>query len=157
MVSAVRLLVSIGVPLLVGAVGGLATTTGVREWYPSLAKPAFTPPSWLFGPVWTVLYVLMGVAFFLVWRGGHSSRAARSAAALFGLQLLLNALWSPLFFGLRMPGLALLDILLLDAALLATVLAFFRVSSPAAWLLVPYGLWSAFASVLNFEIWRLNA
>jgi tryptophan-rich sensory protein len=152
-----RFVVSLAAPLLVGAIGGIATAQSVVEWYPALAKPWFTPPPWLFGPVWTALYVAMGVALFLVWRGGLTSPECRVAVAVFAVQLALNVAWSPVFFGLRAPGAGLLVILVLDVAVVATIVAFRRVSKAAAWLLVPYLAWVLFASALNFEIWRLNA
>jgi len=138
------------------AAGGLATSRSVGTWYLTLHKPTWTPPSWLFGPVWTLLYAMMAVAAWLVWRKAGSS-ARTAALALFGVQLLLNALWSGLFFGLRNPGAAFADIVLLWLALSGTVAVFFRVTAWAGWLLVPYFLWTTFAAVLNFSIWRLNA
>lgn len=125
------------------------------EWYAGLAKPAWNPPNWLFGPVWTVLYILMAVAAWLVWR-----RQGLAGAALpllvFVVQLVLNAMWSWLFFGLQRPGVALAEILVLWVAILVTILLFFRVRSVAGILLIPYLLWVSFAAVLNFTIWRLN-
>lgn len=124
-------------------------------YYASLAKPSWAPPPWIFGPVWTLLYVMMAVAAWLVWRRG-GWRAQRGPLALYLLQLVLNALWTPLFFGLRNPGLALAEIVLLGAAIVLTGRAFRAVSRPASWLLVPYLLWVVFAAALNFAIWRLN-
>jgi translocator protein len=125
-------------------------------WYAALAKPSWTPPGWVFGPVWTLLYVAMAVAAWLVWRERGFS-GARVALALFSGQLVLNALWSWLFFGLQAPGLALLDILMLWFVLAATTIAFWRLRRLAGALLLPYLLWVGFAAALNFEIWRLNA
>lgn len=147
---------SLALPLLVGAVGGFSTAGSVREWYPVLEKPWFTPPPWVFGPTWTLLYVLMGVALFLVWSRGASTPGVRPALTLFAVQLLLNALWSPVFFGLRAPGAALVVILALDGAVAATMISFFRQSRLAGALLVPYQAWVLFATLLNLEIWRLN-
>lgn len=125
------------------------------EWYAGLRKPSWNPPNWIFGPVWTVLYATMAVAAWLVWkRGGFAGQ--RIALSLFLMQLLLNALWSPLFFGLRNTGLAFVDIVLLWLAVLATVVAFWRTRPLTGGLLVPYLAWVTFASVLNFAIWRLN-
>jgi translocator protein len=125
------------------------------EWYAGLRKPSWNPPNWIFGPVWTVLYATMAVAAWLVWkRGGFAVR--RFALSLFLMQLLLNALWSPLFFGLRSPGLAFVDIVLLWLTVLATVVAFWKTRPVTGALLVPYLAWVTFASVLNFAIWRLN-
>ena len=153
---ALRLMLSLTVPLLVGGGAGWATAQGVRDWYPDLAKPPFNPPGWVFGPVWTLLYVLMGVAFFLIWRKVGTSPSARGAMAAYGIQLLLNFLWSFVFFGARAPGWAFLEILLLWVALSWTVVLFFRVSTWAGWLMVPYLGWVTFASVLNGAIWILN-
>jgi tryptophan-rich sensory protein len=138
--------------------GGYWTASSVSEggWYYQIAKPSWTPPSWLFGPVWTVLYLAMAVAGWLVWRRGGWA-AHRGALTLFLVQLTLNAIWSGLFFGLHSPGLAMIEILLLWIAILLTARAFFRVSPLAGWLLVPYLLWVSFASVLNFAVWQLNS
>ena len=125
------------------------------EWYARLNKPALTPPGWLFGPVWTVLYACMALAAWLVWRKRGLAGAKRELA-LFAVQLALNVAWSWLFFGLRSPGLAFADIVLLLAAIAATTAAFWRVSTTAGLLFVPYLGWVAFAGVLNFAIWRMN-
>jgi tryptophan-rich sensory protein len=126
------------------------------DWYASLQKPAWNPPGWLFGPVWSALYAMMAVAAWLVWkRGGFS--AHRKALGLFLAQLVLNALWTPLFFGLHQPGLAFAEILLMWLAIAATLIAFRPISRPAFWLLVPYLAWVFFAAILNGTLWRLNA
>ena len=125
------------------------------EWYAQLQKPSWNPPPWVFGPVWTVLYAMMAVAAWLVWRRGGFA-AHRTALSLFLLQLLFNALWSPLFFGLHWPGLALLDLVLLWLSLLAALVAFWRAQTLAGVLLVPYLAWVTFAGVLNLALWRLN-
>ena len=153
--SILGLAVALTVSLGTGLVGGLATASSVTTWYTTLAKPAWTPPGWLFGPVWTLLYVLMGIAAWLVWRRAEEGRA-RCPLLLFALQLLLNAGWSFLFFGLRSPGLALIEILLLWIAIAATLWAFARVRGGAARLLVPYLAWVSFAAALNLAIWRMN-
>lgn len=154
--KALRFVVALALPLLAGAAGGWATAQGVAEWYPTLVKPFFNPPAWVFGPVWTLLYLMMGYAFFLVWDLGRAYPGVRFAIALFMVQLLLNALWSVLFFGARSPGWALLDIVLLWLAILATLLHFLRVKMLAGWLLAPYLAWVTFAGVLNIAIWNLN-
>jgi tryptophan-rich sensory protein len=125
------------------------------EWYASLRKPTWNPPNWIFGPVWTALYAIMGFAAWLVWRrGGFAGN--RLALSIFLTQLFLNALWSPLFFGLHRPALAFGEIVLLWLAVLSTVVAFWRTQPLASMLLVPYLAWVTFASALNFAIWRLN-
>lgn len=125
------------------------------SWYAQLHKPSWNPPSWVFGPVWTLLYAMMAVAAWLVWRQG-GFKAQRRALGLFLVQLLFNALWTPLFFGLHRPGLAFVDIVLLWLALLATIVAFWKARPLAGALLVPYLGWVAFASALNFMLWHLN-
>ena len=125
------------------------------EWYAQMRKPSWNPPGWIFGPVWTVLYAMMAIAAWMVWRrGGFAGR--RLALSLFLMQLLFNALWSPLFFGLHNPPMALVDIVLLWLALLATMIAFWKVRPLAGGLLVPYLVWVSFAATLNFALWRLN-
>jgi tryptophan-rich sensory protein len=125
------------------------------EWYASLKKPSWNPPGWVFGPMWTTLYVMMAVAAWLVWRQGGWGKQ-RKPLVIFLAQLVLNAAWTPLFFGLKYPGLAFAEILLLWLAIAATVAVFRRVSCAAAWLLAPYLAWVSFAAALNFTLWRLN-
>jgi len=139
----------------VGGLGAWATAGSVTTWYPAIAKPSWTPPAWIFGPVWTVLYVMMAIAAWLVWRE-PGRQGTKRALGLFALQLALNAAWSPLFFGLRSPAAGLVDIVALWIAITATVEAFRRVSAVAATLLVPYWLWVSFATALNAAIWHLN-
>jgi benzodiazapine receptor len=132
---------------------GALVTMG--QWFADLNKPSWNPPSWVFGPVWTLLYIAMAVAAWLVWRtGGWKLRAP--ALTAFMVQWLLNALWTPLFFGLHRVDLALVDIVLMWLAIAATIAMFYRISKPAAYLLVPYLAWVTFATALNFAIWRLN-
>jgi tryptophan-rich sensory protein len=152
----VKLLIAVAVPLIVAAVSGIATSRGVATWYPTLVKPPFNPPSWIFGPVWTVLYVTMGVAAFLVWRRGLDAEGVRTALLAFAIQLGLNGLWSVLFFGMRSPGWALIEIVVLWLAILGTILLFRRVDPVAAMLLLPYLAWVSFAAVLNWSLWWLN-
>lgn len=150
------------IPALVGwvllcfaaaALGGLSMP---GEWYASLRKPSWNPPGWVFGPVWTALYAMMAVAAWLVWkRGGFA--AQRRPLALFLGQLALNAAWTPLFFGLKQPGWAFAEIVLLWLAIAATLAAFRPASRAAAWLLAPYLAWVSFAATLNFTLWRLNS
>ena len=128
---------------------------GTGEWYANLTKPPFNPPNWIFGPVWTLLYTGMAVAAWLVWRR-RAAHAVTLPLALYALQLLLNAAWSWLFFGLHQMGLAFFDILLLDAVVLTTLVLFWRIHRGAGALFVPYLAWISFASLLNFSLWWLN-
>jgi tryptophan-rich sensory protein len=134
---------------------GAAASIQAGSFYTQLVRPAWAPPPSIFGPVWTILYVLMGLAAWLVWRVG-GFRAARAALTLFLVQLALNALWSWLFFGWQRGGLALADILVLWALIAATLIAFWRVRPLAGALLVPYLLWVSFATALNYSVWQLN-
>lgn len=149
------LLVSVLVCELAGIVPSILTAGDVATWYPTLAKPWFTPPSWVFGPVWTTLYLLMGVALYLVWKRA-TGRLRRVALGVFALQLVLNAGWTLTFFGAREILGGLVVIVALLATILATMGAFARVDRRAAALLVPYLLWVGFATALNYELWRLN-
>lgn len=155
--DAVRLIVALLVAFSAAAIGSTATIPNLEPWYASLTKPSWNPPNAVFGPVWSTLYTLMGIAAWLVWRrGGTDGVNVRVPLTWFLLQLALNALWSWLFFGWHRVGLAFLEVLLLGLAILATILSFRRVSSLAAILLVPYLLWVSFASILNLAIARLN-
>jgi tryptophan-rich sensory protein len=136
----------------VALLSGLATSSSVRSWYPTLAKPSWTPPPWVFGPAWTLLYASTAVAAWLVWRRAGWSRTL----AVYGVQLVLNAAWSFCFFGARSPLAGLLDIVLLWTAIVVTFDWFRRVDRTAGWLFAPYLAWVTFAAALNFEIWRLN-
>ena len=156
MTTALRLLISVALPLSVGGLSGIATARGVQDWYPTLAKPAFNPPDWVFGPVWTLLYLMMGVAAFLVWQRGWHEPAVRIALAVFLVQLALNGLWSVLFFGMQAPGLAFAEIVVLWLSIGATVVLFWRVVPIAGKILLPYAAWVGFAAVLNGSIWILN-
>lgn len=154
--SALALLAFVAVCATAALVGSAFTEPSIPEWYGSLVKPSFTPPSWLFGPIWSVLYLAMAIAGWLVWLR-HRNIAVALPLALFGGQLVLNALWSILFFGLQAPGIALVEILTLWAMIFATLLSFWKISTIAGWLFVPYLVWVSFATILNFEIWRLNS
>ncbi|MEU9836659.1 TspO/MBR family protein [Streptosporangium sp. NPDC048047] len=140
------------VALVLVAVAGSLASAGSGEEYLALERPSWAPPSWVFGPVWTVLYVMIAVSGWLAW----SARGWTPALGVYAVQLVLNAAWSPLFFGAGRYGLAFAEIVLLWASIVATVVAFRRISRPAAWLLVPYLLWVTFAAALNFAVWRLN-
>jgi len=153
--STAALIVSMGTCLLVGGSGSLVTATSVREWYPHIQKPSWTPPDAAFGPVWSVLYLLMGVSAWLIWRNSEGSTRRRTLL-IFVTQLVLNGIWSFLFFGLRSPGWAALEIVLLWCFIVATMVAFARISRLAAGLLLPYLVWVSYAAALNFAIWNLN-
>lgn len=154
--SLAALLVSFVLCFAAAGVGSLWTTPQIPGWYQQIQKPDWTPPAWVFGPVWTFLYASMAVAAWLVWRQ-RSVRAVALPLGLFALQLALNVAWSGLFFALQNPLAGLVDIVLLWLAILATTWSFLRCSRPAGWLLVPYLLWVSYASALNLAIWRLNA
>lgn len=146
----------IALPQAAGAIGSFFTFRAVAEWYPLLEKPPLNPPSWVFGPVWTTLYLLMGIAAYAVWRTPATPARKRAAYAAFGIQLVLNALWSVAFFGLRSPGWGLAVIAALAVAIVTNVVAFRRISRGAAALLVPYLAWVLFASYLNLAIFLRN-
>ena len=151
-----KLLVSIGVCLLAGVTGSIFTMPAIPTWYAALNRPPLAPPNWIFGPVWTTLFVLMGISAFLIWKKGLDRKDVKIALGIFIGQLVLNTLWSIIFFGLHSPGGALIEIVFLWLAILATIVAFYKISKPAAWLLVPYILWVSFAAYLNYAIWSLN-
>lgn len=152
----VKIFVALAVCLFIGFMASLATQVGIADWYPTLNKPWFNPPNWIFGPVWGVLYVLMGIAAGIVWSKGFYHKWVKTALYHFLFQLLLNGAWSILFFGLKEPFWALLDIIALFVILIFTIKWFKIVSDTAAYLLIPYAVWVLFAAILNFEIWRLN-
>jgi len=148
--------VSIVACLAAGAIGSIFTRSAISTWYATLEKPPFSPPNWLFAPVWTLLYILMGIAAFLVWRKGLGNRRVRSALIVFLIQLILNTLWSVVFFGLESPLFGLVIISVLWVVILVTVIQFYKISRAASVLLWPYLLWVTFAAVLNYSIWLLN-
>ncbi len=145
----------VGLCLLVAAVAALSTASSVTTWYPTLKKPAWNPPNAVFGPVWTTLYIMIGIAGWLVWRG-DPGEARKRALRWWIVQLVLNFLWTPLFFGLQIPGVAAIEIVLLWVAIVAFVRAAWKISIPAAVLFLPYWMWVTFATMLNFAIWWLN-
>lgn len=151
-----RLVVAMGGCLAVGLVGAVYTNQSVNTWYPSLVKPAFVPPAWVFGPVWTMLFVLMGIALYRVWGKGIGKKKVSNGVALFVVQLVLNGLWSYLFFGLRNPLLALVDIVVLLITIGLVTLKFWRIEKRAGYLLLPYLFWVSFALLLNLSIVLLN-
>jgi tryptophan-rich sensory protein len=160
-----RLGISIAAPLIAGVIGSIFTSESVSTWYQTIEKPSFSPPNWLFGPVWTTLYVLMGISLFLIWRATSTTttfpedRRSRKIAAFiaFGSQLILNVLWSFIFFGLRSPQLAFAEIVILLISIVVTIVIFYKISRLAAVLMMPYAGWVTFASFLNLQIWLLNS
>ena len=155
--NTLKLIIAIAIPLAVGATSGFFTITGIESWYQTINKPSWNPPGSVFGPVWTTLYVLMGVALFLVWKSSGSDTLKRTAITLFAIQLILNFFWSFIFFDQQQPGWAFVEIITLWFFILLTIFSFTRVSKTAAWLLVPYISWVSFAAILNYTIWKLNS
>lgn len=152
-----KLFISILIQLLIGGISGYFTASGVEGWYAAANKPWFNPPNWIFAPVWTTLYILMGIALYLVWKNDTIKISAKQLAIIvFAVQLILNFFWSLIFFKLQQPGWAFAEIIAMWLAIIATILLFGKISSAAAWLLVPYICWVSFAAVLNYSIWKLN-
>ncbi len=151
-----KLAVSVLICLIAGFLGSLATTPSIPTWYASLTKPAWTPPNWLFGPIWTILYILLGVAAFIVWREGFQRKEVKIALGIFSLQLILNILWSVVFFAFRSILGAFIIILIFWIMILITIITFYRVSKPAAIILIPYITWVTIAAALNYTVYILN-
>lgn len=152
----IPLFFSIGVCFLAAAVGSAFTTGAIDTWYATLNKPFFSPPNWVFGPVWTLLYLLMGIALYLVWVANGDKKAKRQGLTFFFIQLVFNVLWSILFFGLKSPSLAFVEIIILWIAIFLTIRSFFKISKLAGWFLIPYIAWVSLASILNLSIVLLN-
>lgn len=145
----IKLMISLGLPLSAGFIGSLFTASAIPTWYVTVVKPSFSPPNWLFAPVWTTLFILMGIALYRIWTRNGSIK-------LFMAHLVANGAWSVLFFGFRSPLLGLIDIVILLAMIGILIVQFYRLDRPAAYLLLPYAAWVTFATVLNFAIWQLN-
>ena len=141
---------------LAGIVGSVFTFPMITTWYSTLNKPWFNPPNWLFGPAWTLLFLLMGISLYLVLEKGLQKKEVKKGVSIFGVQLLMNILWSVLFFGLMSPFLAFIEIIFLWIAIAFTIKSFYPISKKAAWLLVPYICWVSFAAILNLAVWILN-
>lgn len=154
MKNVIKLIISLLLPQLAGGIGAIFTTPNISTWYANVNKPSFNPPNYLFGPVWTTLFLMMGISLYLIWTTKESNN--KKALTFFFLQLVLNTLWSILFFGLQNPLLAFLEIIILWVFILLTILNFYRLNKTAGLLLIPYILWVSFAGVLNFAIWQLN-
>jgi translocator protein len=152
--NTLKFIISLIIPQLVGGLGALVTVSSVESWYQTIEKPSFTPPSWVFGPAWTTLYILMGIALFLLWKSNHPLK--KQALWLFGIQLFLNGIWSPAFFGLESPILGLFIIIPLWIMIIVCIKVFFKINKAASYLMIPYLLWVSFATVLNASIWYLN-
>lgn len=152
----VRFLIALVVCFGASAIGSAFTMNAIPTWYATLNKASFNPPNWIFGPVWTLLYTLMAVSLFIVWEKGRWDKEKAKAFGIFFAQLLANTLWSVVFFGFKMPGVAFLIIIVLWLLIVSMIISFKKFSNVAAWLQVPYIVWVSFASVLNFFIWRLN-
>jgi tryptophan-rich sensory protein len=151
-----KLALAVVVSEVAGVIGSIFTIPAISGWYATLTKPALNPPGWVFGPVWTLLYALMGLAAFWVWKKGWHKKEVKIALAFFAFQLLLNMLWSLAFFGLHSPLWAFVNIVFMWLAIVATMIAFWKISRPAFYLLVPYILWVSFAAYLNLAIILLN-
>jgi tryptophan-rich sensory protein len=149
-------IISILIAQTAGLIGSAFTMPAISTWYDTLAKPSFTPPAYVFGPAWAVLYTLMGLAAYRIWEKKTSGRGARLALGVYVGQLALNVMWSYAFFGLRSPIAGLGIIALLWIAIFATMILFYRVDKNAGWLLVPYIVWVSFAATLNYAVWMLN-
>ena len=156
MTDIVKLLISVLACQCAGFIGSIFTTPSIPTWYATLQKPTFTPPNWLFAPAWITLYLLMGISAFIIWRRGVDNRGVREALIVFLIQLILNSLWSVVFFGLKSPLYGVVVIIVLWIAILFTILKFFKLSTVAGGLLLPYILWVSFAAALNISVWVLN-
>jgi len=152
----VRLVVAVAIPLVAAFLGSVFTMPSIPTWYAAINKPAWNPPNWIFGPVWTILFILMGIALWLIWEKGLDKIQVRTAVNIFSAQLVLNIVWSLLFFGLHSPFWAFIEIIALWLMILWTIIAFYRLDKTAGLILIPYILWVSFASFLNFTVMRLN-
>jgi len=150
-----KLILSITLPLVLGAIAGMFTSQSVPDWYSTLNRPSFNPPNWIFGPVWTILYILMGISFFVIWNQ-EVSKARNLAISIFFLQLLLNFAWSFIFFYFNMIGLALVEITLLWFSIILMLVLFYQIKPMATYINIPYLLWVTFATVLNASYYFLN-
>lgn len=152
----IKLIICLVIPQLVGLIGSLFTITSVGSWYTTIIKPSFNPPNWIFGPVWTLLFILMGIGLYLIWSKGINVNGVKLAIIFFVIQLALNLIWSILFFGLHNPMLALIEIFVLWVSILLMIIFFWQISPIAAMIQIPYLLWVTFATILNFSIVLLN-
>ncbi len=155
--NALFLVLFIIIAQMAGFIGSLFTADSVDTWYKEISRPSFTPPDWLFAPVWITLYVLMGISAFLIWKKGANKKEVKAALIIFFIQLVLNSLWSIIFFGFHLTLIAFIEIILLWVAILFMVIKFYSISKAASLIQIPYLLWVSFASVLNFSFAALNA
>ena len=151
-----RLIISLALPQLAGLVGSFFTTSAIPTWYAALEKPSFSPPNWIFGPVWISLYILMGISIYLIWQRIEENKKTRGAMWLFWVHLFFNAIWSIIFFGLHNPGLAFINIIVIWILIIVLMFKFWPINKWSTYLLIPYFIWVSFASVLNYFIWYLN-
>jgi len=156
MIKFIRPIIFVLLSQMAGVIGSVFTRSAITSWYIGLNKPFFNPPNWIFGPVWTLLYTLMGVASYFIWQKRSDNPLANVALLVFFVHLVFNALWSFIFFGLKNPMLAFFEIIVLWLMILALIILFYKIDKKAAYLLIPYILWVSFASILNFSIWKLN-
>jgi len=156
MSNTIKLIIAILVPLAVGGISGFFTASGVDGWYAAVQKPTFNPPNWLFGPVWTLLYILMGISLYLIWKQPETTPYRNTAITIFVIQMVLNFCWSFIFFKLQEPGYAFAEIVLMWLSILLMIIYFIKVNPVAGYLQIPYLCWVSFASVLNYSIWQLN-
>lgn len=156
MSKTVKLITSIVLCFFTGIIGSLFTSPAIPVWYAALKKPFFSPPNWVFGPVWSVLYLLMGISLFLVWSKKGKSSKKREALIYFGTQLFFNFIWSPIFFGAKNLAFAFIIIVLMWLFIIKTIVSFAKIDKTASYLLYPYIAWVSFASILNFAVWFLN-
>ena len=145
-----RLIISLALPQLAGIIGSFFTISAIPVWYATLEKPSFSPPNWIFGPVWILLYILMGISIYLIWQKD------RSSTRLFWIHLFFNAIWSIIFFGFQNPGLAFINIIIIWLLIVILMIKFWRINQWSTYLLIPYLFWVSFASILNYFIWYLN-
>lgn len=157
MSNTAKLVLSVILCVSVGALGSIVTAPEIQGWYSHLLKPSWNPPNWLFAPVWTALYILMGIALSLIWKAGANNDVKQWAVLVFAVQLALNFLWSYIFFHEHLPGWAFVEIVVLWLLILCCIIAVARINRVAAWLLVPYISWVSFAAVLNYAVWKLNS
>jgi len=151
-----KLIIAIIICQSAGIIGSLFTTPSISTWYDAIQKPTFTPPNWVFGPVWITLFTLMGISLYLIWEKGLRNKNVKSSLFVFFLQLVLNSLWSILFFGLQSPFYAFVEIIILWAAIAVTIIKFYKISRNAGLILIPYIMWVSVALILNYYVWVLN-